>query len=84
MPENRPKRPRDPGQLAKLKIDIASDEVEDREPTPNQQGKHSGAVELGRRGGHARANKLDLAHRVSGEQLLKWRRAGKVPLMDRQ
>jgi hypothetical protein len=32
MPENRRKRPRDPAQLAKLMIDIASGEVEDREP----------------------------------------------------
>jgi hypothetical protein len=29
MPENRLKRPRDPAQLAKLMIDIASSEVED-------------------------------------------------------
>jgi hypothetical protein len=33
------KRPRDPAQLAKLMIDIASGEVEDREPTPEEQGK---------------------------------------------
>ena len=32
MLENRRKRPRDPDQLAKLMIDIASGEVEDREP----------------------------------------------------
>jgi hypothetical protein len=32
MPEKRPKRPRDPAQFAKLMIDIASGEVEDREP----------------------------------------------------
>jgi hypothetical protein len=30
------KRPRDPAQLAKLKIDIASGEVEDRPPTPEE------------------------------------------------
>jgi len=28
------KRPRDPAQIAKLMIDIASGQVEDREPTP--------------------------------------------------
>jgi hypothetical protein len=32
MPDKRLKRPRDPAQLAKLMIDIASGEVEDREP----------------------------------------------------
>jgi hypothetical protein len=32
------KRPRDPAQLAKLMIDIASGEVEDREPTRHSVG----------------------------------------------
>jgi hypothetical protein len=32
MPAPRRKRPRDPAQLAKLMIDIASGEVEDRKP----------------------------------------------------
>ncbi len=36
-----PKRPRDPGQLAKLMIDIATGEVEDRQPTPEEQGKRA-------------------------------------------
>lgn len=58
----RPKRPRDPAQLAKLMIDIASGEVEDREPTPEEQGKNPAAVALGQRGGRkgglARAAKL--------------------------
>jgi hypothetical protein len=31
-----PKRPRDPNQLAKLIIDIATGEVDDREPTPEE------------------------------------------------
>jgi hypothetical protein len=39
MPENRRKGPRDPAQLAKLTIDIASGEVDDREPTPEERGK---------------------------------------------
>jgi hypothetical protein len=38
------KRPRDPAQLAKLMIDIASGEVEDREPTPEEQGKDPSAA----------------------------------------
>ena len=33
--------------FAKLMIDIASGEVEDREPTPEEQGKDKGAVERG-------------------------------------
>lgn len=42
-----PKRPRDPAQLAKLIVDIATGEVEDREPTPEEQGKDPAAVALG-------------------------------------
>jgi hypothetical protein len=34
-----PKRPRDPNQLGKPKIDIVTGEVEDRDPTPEEQGK---------------------------------------------
>ena len=47
-----PKRPRDPNQLAKFIVDVATGEVEDREPTPEEQGKDPAAVSLGRRGGH--------------------------------
>jgi hypothetical protein len=54
----RPKRPRDPAQLAKLIVDIATGEVEDREPTPEEQGKDPAAVALGRKGGAARASKM--------------------------
>ncbi len=46
-----PKRPRDPNQLAKLVVDIATGEVDDRELTPEEQGKDAAAVALGRRGG---------------------------------
>jgi hypothetical protein len=45
------KRPRDPNQLAKLIVDIATGQVEDREPTPEEQGKNPAAVALGRKGG---------------------------------
>ena len=51
MPDKRLKRPRDPAQLAKLMIDIASGKVEDREPEPSLAGKDAAAVNLGRRGG---------------------------------
>jgi hypothetical protein len=57
MPNKRPKRPRDPAQLAKLMIDIASGEVEDQKPMPKNP-----AVEFARqgglKGGRARAKKL--------------------------
>jgi len=55
------KRPRD---LAKLMIDIASGEVEDRERTPEEQGKDPAAAALGRRGGEARAKKMTAAKRA--------------------
>jgi hypothetical protein len=44
-----PKRPRDPAQLAKLIVDIATGEVDER--TPEEQEKDPAAVSLGRRGG---------------------------------
>jgi hypothetical protein len=58
MPENRRKRPRDPAQLAKLMIDIASGEVEDRESASAERGKNAAAVELGQKGGAARAKAI--------------------------
>lgn len=57
-----PKRPRDPNQLAKLIVDIATGQVQDYEPTPEEQGKNPAAVALGRlggiKGGKARADSL--------------------------
>ncbi len=50
-----PKRPRDPNQLAKSIIDIATGQKPDREPTPEEQGKDPAAVALGKKGGEARA-----------------------------
>jgi hypothetical protein len=50
-----PKRPRDPAQLAKLIVDIATGEVEDRNPTPEERGVDPGASAKGRKGGPARA-----------------------------
>ena len=47
----RKKRPRDAAQLAKFVVDVATGEIEDREPTPEEQGKDPAAVSLGRRGG---------------------------------
>jgi hypothetical protein len=68
MPDKRLKRPRDPAQLAKLMIDIASGEVEDREPALTSDGKDPAAVALGRRGGlrggKARAAKMSPERRA--------------------
>jgi hypothetical protein len=56
------KRPRDPLQLAKLIGDIATGQVQDREPTPEEQGKSARAVARGKtggiKGGAARAKSL--------------------------
>lgn len=60
----KPKRPRDPNQLAKLIADIATGEVEDSKP---DDGKDPAAVALGRKGGlkggAARAKKLTAKQR---------------------
>lgn len=81
MPENRLKRPRDPAQLAKLMIDIASGEVEDREPSPEEEGKDPAAVALGRRGGlkggKARAEKMTSTQRKHSAQKAAKARWGK-------
>jgi hypothetical protein len=63
MPQNRRNRPRDPAQLAKLMIDIASGEVEDRRPTLEEQGKDPAAAALGKKGGAARAKSLSAEKR---------------------
>jgi hypothetical protein len=60
---SRKKRPRDPNQLAKLIVDIATAQVEDKpDSRPEDDGKDPAAVSLGRRGGlkggKARAAKL--------------------------
>jgi hypothetical protein len=52
------KRPRDPNQLAKSIIDIATGQKPDRDPTPEEQGKDPAAVAMGKRGGKARADSL--------------------------
>jgi hypothetical protein len=54
MTTTRKKRPRDPVQLGKLIVDIATGQTEDRE----DDGKNAAAAELGRKGGHARARAM--------------------------
>lgn len=55
MPRTRPPRPRDPNQLAKLIVDIATGEASDPAPAP---GKAPGRAIGGKAGGRARADKL--------------------------
>ncbi len=40
-----PERPRDPNQLAKRIIDIATGETPDRDPTPEEEGKDPAGAE---------------------------------------
>jgi hypothetical protein len=64
MAEKHPKRPRDPNQLAKSIIEIATGERPDRDPTPEEQGKDPAAASLGRKGGKARAEGLSAKRRA--------------------
>lgn len=67
MTDKHPKRPRDPNQLAKSIIDIATGQKPDLDPTPEEQGKDPAAVERGRlgglKGGKARAGKMTAEER---------------------
>ncbi|HWY18221.1 MAG TPA: hypothetical protein VNY27_05865 [Solirubrobacteraceae bacterium] len=49
MPDRSRKRPRDPNQLGKLIVDLATGDAEDA--PPDDAGKDPAAVALGRRGG---------------------------------
>jgi len=55
MTDKRIKRPKDPAQLAKLIMDIATGEVEDKAPYDE---KDPAAQSLGKKGGAARAKSL--------------------------
>lgn len=76
MPKQ-PKRPRDPAQLAKLIVDIATGEVEDREPSPEEQGKDPAAVALGRRGG-LKGGKARAAKMTERQRTLAAKKAAKA------
>lgn len=58
-----PKRPRDPNQLAKAIVDIATGEKPNRDPAPEEEGKDAAAAALGRKGGKARAKSLSAKER---------------------
>lgn len=67
MPDRSRKRPRDPNQLAKAIVEIATGQVEDSQLTP-ESSKNPAAVALGRlgglKGGKARAASLSKAKRA--------------------
>ena len=63
MAEKHPKRPRDPSQLARHIIGIATGEVEDRELSTIDSAKDPDAVRMGQKGGKARAAKLSSSKR---------------------
>lgn len=69
-----PKRPRDPAQLAKLIVDIATGEVEDADPNA---GKNEAAAAMGRKGGAARAASMDPARRAEVARRAAQKRWGK-------
>jgi hypothetical protein len=79
MPDRSRKRPRDPNQLAKLIVDIATGEVED---TPPDDGKDPAAVALGRKGGlkggKARAASMTLEQRSEAAKRAARARWGKT------
>lgn len=72
MPTRSSSRPRDPNQLAKLMVDIATVKTTDALIDP-ETGKNAAAVALGRlggkRGGKARAEKLtpEERHRIAAK-----------------
>lgn len=79
MPDRSSKRPRDPNQLAKLVVDIATGQVEGERPAPVE--KDPLAAELGRRGGlkggRARAESLSATARsqiASKAAKARWQR----------
>ena len=71
------KRPRDFSQAAKLVIDVATGQVEDRQQTPEEQGKDPAAAAMGRKGGAARAKSMTAERRVEIAQKAaasRWKR----------
>jgi hypothetical protein len=68
MPDRSRKHPRDPNQLAKRIVAIATGEEEDHATVPEQEGKNPAAVALGRlgglKGGKARAATLSKRRRA--------------------
>jgi hypothetical protein len=78
MPDRSRKRPRDPNQLGRLVVDIATGEVEDGDP---DAGKDPAAVALGRKGGlkggKARASSMTAEQRSEAAKRAAQARWGK-------
>lgn len=73
MADKKPKRPRDPNQLAKLMVDIASGEEQDCKPTKEQE-KLAAAK---RKGAKARAHSLTPQERseiASAAAAARWKK----------
>ncbi len=69
MPDrSRKRRPRDPNQLAKFIVDLATGEASEADSPPELEGKNPAAVALGRmgglKGGRARAKALSPKRRA--------------------
>jgi len=68
MPDRSRSRPRDPNQLAKRVVALATGQEEDIAPTAEEEGKNPAAVALGRlgglKGGKARAATLSKRRRA--------------------
>lgn len=79
VPDRSRKRPRDPNQLAKLIVDIATGEAEDLDP---DEGKNPAAVELGRKGG-LKGGKARAAKMTAEERSEAARRAAQARWGDR-
>lgn len=78
MPDRSRKRPRDPNQLGKLIVDLATGEAEEASPVA---GKNPAAVELGRKGGlkggKARAESMSPEERSAAARRaaqVRWRK----------
>ncbi len=74
MPDRSRKRPRDPNQLAKLVVDIATGEVEESQ---TENAKNAAAVELGRKGG-LKGGKARAARMTPAERSAAAKRAAKA------
>jgi hypothetical protein len=73
------KRPRDFSQAAKLVIDVATGQIEDRSPTPEEQGRDPAAAALGRKGGAARAKSVPADRRSEIARKAAQKRWNKKP-----
>ena len=74
MPDRSRKRPRDPNQLGKLIVDLATGQATEADPN---EGKNPAAVELGRKGG-LKGGKARAAKMTAGQRSEAARRAAQA------